>query len=267
MALSMLIGSGLPSVFWYKSVTHSVYLHNRLPTKTARGYMAPLEFLHGDPPDLRNVRVWGAKAWVILPQDLRRKEWKDKARTGYYMGESTQPIGHRIWVPDLEDEYITVHCTIDENIPLRQEEYYEEIDNLQVKTDQKEAQVSDFKYLVGLKHIDEGIPYETTRVVERRGLIVGYRKVAKGDNETEEQTPIHIRDIEEMTFNAQELSTAMVELKEKFLDEMEQQRASVVEHEKTMQRQNGSSPGVEETENGVESRRRTSERKNFHGNG
>ena len=60
---------------------------------------------------------------------------------------------------------------------------------------EKAEKVDDYLYLVGLKHYDGHMPYITTRVVERKGLIVAYRKLAREGNSTEEQTPIHIKDI------------------------------------------------------------------------
>ena len=48
--------------------------------------------------------------------------------------------------------------------------------------------------------MDEGLLYKTTRVVERKGLIVGYRAlVTAGRIQSEDKTPIHIADVQAMT--------------------------------------------------------------------
>ena len=65
----------------------------------------------------------------------------------------------------------------------------------------------DYQYLVGLTHVDGVLLYITTRVVERRGVIVAYRRYASADNETEEQTPIHIKDIERMSVETQKMKS------------------------------------------------------------
>jgi hypothetical protein len=199
MALAMLLDSGLPATFWFKALSHAVYIINRLPTKTDKGYISPYEYINTVAPDVSDLKIWGCKAWAIVPKDRQRKEWKDKGKPGYYMGISTQPIGHQIYIPDMDQVITTVHAAFDENIPSRSSQYYEEIDNLDIKVSNKVEKVENFKYLIGLQHMDGLIPYVTTRVVERRGMIVGYRKHATGNSQIEEQTPIHIRDIEQMT--------------------------------------------------------------------
>jgi hypothetical protein len=97
---------------------------------------------------------------------------------------------------------VTVHASFDEQIPDRPSEYYNEIDNLATEMSDKTEDVSDYKYLEGLKHVDALLPYVTTRVIVRKGLIVGFRKLDRDGNEVEEQTPIHIKDIEKMTHDS-----------------------------------------------------------------
>ena len=77
--------------------------------------------------------------------------------------------------------------------PERSQEYFEEIDNhLAIEVLEKAKNIDDYMSLVGLKHYDGHIPCITTRVVEGKGLIVAYRKLAREGNTTEEQTLIHI---------------------------------------------------------------------------
>lgn len=174
MTLAMILDSGLPSVFWFKAVKHAAHLINLLPTKTSKGYISPTEFLTGETPDVRDLKIWGCKSWAIIPKEQRRKEWKDKAKPGYYMGVSSQPIGHRIYVPDLDEEIVTVHATFDEQIPERSKDYFDEIDNLATETTDTPEDVNDYVYLEGLKHVDGLLPYVTTRVIVRKGYIVGF---------------------------------------------------------------------------------------------
>ena len=103
------------------------------------------------------------------------------------MGVSAQPIGHRIFIPDLDDEIATVHASFDENIPDRSSKYYDEIYNLATEMKDIPEDVNDYIYLEGLRHVDGLLPYVTTRVVVRKGLIVGFRKLDREGNEVEEQ--------------------------------------------------------------------------------
>ena len=69
-----------------------------------------------------------------------------------------------------------------------------------MKSDPEERRVSDFDWLVGQQHIDEGLLYKTTRVVVRRGLIVGFRAlITAGRQQVEYKTPVHIADVQSMT--------------------------------------------------------------------
>ena len=64
----------------------------------------------------------------------------------------------------------------------------------------EERTVEDYKNIVGAYHLDDGLLFKTTRVVVRKGLIVGYRAlVTAGKTCMEEKTPIHVADLEEMT--------------------------------------------------------------------
>ena len=62
---------------------------------------------------------------------------------------------------------------------------------------------ADFQFLVGTQHLDDedGLMYETTRVVVQRGFLVAYRRlVTSGDSKPcEEATPIHVADVARMT--------------------------------------------------------------------
>ena len=63
-------------------------LCNRLPTKTANGYMTPYEFINGHPPNMEYFRIWGCKCYVRDPRGDMRKDWSDKSRVGVLMGYS-----------------------------------------------------------------------------------------------------------------------------------------------------------------------------------
>lgn len=57
--------------------------------------------------------------------------------------------------------------------------------------------------MVGTQHLDDedGLVYETTRVLSRKGFVVAYRRVvtATGVKPREEATPIHVADVARMT--------------------------------------------------------------------
>ena len=103
-----------------------------------------MEFFGIKPADVRDLKIWGCKAWAIVPKEQRRNEWKEKGKPGYYMGVSTQRLGHKNYIPDLDEEIVTVHSTIDEQIPPRSQEYYEEIENLSTEMSDKPECTGDY---------------------------------------------------------------------------------------------------------------------------
>jgi hypothetical protein len=51
---------------------------------------------------LRRLRVWGCKAYVLVPASSRRKDWEDKAWTGYFVSYSEDESGGIIYLPEQE---------------------------------------------------------------------------------------------------------------------------------------------------------------------
>ena len=117
---------------------------------------------------------------------------------GHFIGYSKTKKGYQIM---LHDTVVTsVHVLFDESIPERSVEYFQELDAATVKLDPNERSVSDYDWLVGQYHMEDGLLYKTTRVVVRRGLIVGFRSlITNGKTMIEDKVPIHIADVQLMT--------------------------------------------------------------------
>jgi hypothetical protein len=93
MTRCLLMRSGLPTDFWWDSYEAAVWIHNRTPTKTARSWMTPYELIHGEAPDILNLRIWGCKTCFRRPRDALRKDWGDTTRTGVPHGILGDPTG------------------------------------------------------------------------------------------------------------------------------------------------------------------------------
>jgi hypothetical protein len=90
MALALLLDSGLPSVFWFKAD----------------------EYITGEPSDVRDLKIWGCKAWAIVPKEQRRKEWKDKGKPGYLMTKLSQYMQASTSKSQIDQVNITTRLTI-----------------------------------------------------------------------------------------------------------------------------------------------------------
>ena len=104
-------------------------LCNRLPTKTANGYMTPYQFINGAPPNMEYFRVWGCKCYVRDPRSDIRKDWSDRSRVGALMGYSEAPLGWRVYVPALDKMITSVHVRFNEEIPSYRIEYFKELED------------------------------------------------------------------------------------------------------------------------------------------
>ena len=123
MTLCMLTRSGLDRRFWYDAYRVAQMLCNRLPTKTANGYMTPYEFINGAPPNMEYFRIWGCKCYVRDPRSDIRKDWSDRSRVGALMGYSETPLGWIVYVPELDKMVTSVHVRFNEEIPNYRIEY------------------------------------------------------------------------------------------------------------------------------------------------
>ena len=91
------------------------------------------------------------------------------------------------------DVLTTVHVMLNKVVPNNSDEYFKELERLSVKVDQKALAVDDFRFLVGTRNLDDknGMVFETTRVINRRGYIVTYRRfvTAQGDRIRKREGP------------------------------------------------------------------------------
>ena len=201
--MCMLLRSSLPVAFWWLAVECAAYLLNRIPTKTARGYMSPYDCIFGSAPDLKWLRIWGCKCYALKPIAERRKDFDDKAYSGFLVGYAQQNTGYMIFVPELDKIIVSVHVVFNEVIPDPTADYFSELEKLKIEVAPDSQRLEDYDYLVGTHHIDDedGLVYETTRVVVRKGFIVAYRRlVTSGERKPrEEATPIHVADVVRMT--------------------------------------------------------------------
>ena len=119
------------------------------------------------------------------------------------MGYSTEgTIGYRVFVPDLKEVIVGVHCTFNEIIPSYSDEYFNEIKKLTFELAPDESTVESFTHLVGQSYLDDEtrMEYITTRVSTYKGLIVAYRSpvLTSGRVGVEEKSPIHVADVVRM---------------------------------------------------------------------
>jgi hypothetical protein len=68
---AMLIGADLKKELWAEAVVTANYVRNRSPH--AKTVKVPWELFYGHKPDVSGLRVFGARAFVLTPKQLRGK--------------------------------------------------------------------------------------------------------------------------------------------------------------------------------------------------
>ena len=79
----MLEVSGLPKEMWAKAVVTANYTQNRTPMSTHG--KTPWEAFFGEKPSVGHMRVFGARAFMHVPKQKRRK-WETMSERGVFVG-------------------------------------------------------------------------------------------------------------------------------------------------------------------------------------
>lgn len=93
MTRCMLIDAELSNKYWGEAILTANYLQNRLPTK-ATGE-TPYERWYSKKPDLKDIHIFGSKAYVQVPNQQRQK-LDDKAMELIFIGYSMETKGYRL---------------------------------------------------------------------------------------------------------------------------------------------------------------------------
>ena len=92
---AMLEDSGLPKTLWAEAAVTASYIRNRSPV--ASRDKTPWELFFGQQPDVSNMKIFGARAFVHVPKELRKK-LDSHSETGYMVGYPPDTKGYRIYL-------------------------------------------------------------------------------------------------------------------------------------------------------------------------
>lgn len=93
--LALLADSGLDAKYWAEAAVTVNYVSNRVTQRHRDG--TPYEAFHGSKPDVGHLRVFGCRAWVRVPGELRRK-LDARAVAGTFLGFGFGQKGWRVLV-------------------------------------------------------------------------------------------------------------------------------------------------------------------------
>jgi hypothetical protein len=116
-ARSMILARNAPKELWAEAVGYAVYILNR--TISSIGEVTPYELVHGEKPDVSNLRIFGSPAFVHIP-DTRRQKWDSKALEGLFVGCCSTTKAYRIWIGSKRKIVISRNVIIDESSNMTQ---------------------------------------------------------------------------------------------------------------------------------------------------
>ncbi|KAG6578258.1 putative integrase [Phytophthora cinnamomi] len=110
---SMLHYAGLDKTFWAEAAMTAIYIKNRLPSPKSPD-KTPFEIVYKSKPNVKHMRIFGCKAYVLTPKEKRLK-WDPKAREGIFMGYEERSKAYRVYDIEAGQVVISRDVTFDES--------------------------------------------------------------------------------------------------------------------------------------------------------
>lgn len=92
----LLLAAQLPPSFWGDAALHAAELYKITPQRRL-GWKSPHELLHGQPPNIDNLRTFGCLVYFWNPEDKRQGKLDVKAKRGIYLGSVGNGGIHKLW--------------------------------------------------------------------------------------------------------------------------------------------------------------------------
>ncbi|CAH0486490.1 unnamed protein product [Peronospora farinosa] len=109
---TMLHYAKLEKCFWAEAAMTAIYIKNRLPSPKCQD-QTPFEIINGHQPSVKNMRVFGCRAYVLTPKEKRFK-WDPKARKGLFMEYEEVSKAYRIYDIEAGKVVVSRDVTFDE---------------------------------------------------------------------------------------------------------------------------------------------------------
>ena len=197
---SMLYHANLPLIFWAEAVSTAVYLKNRSPTSHLKD-ITPYECWYKEKPDVSNIKVFGCKSYVHIP-DQKRGKLDKKSIPCIFVGYPDNSKGYKLYNPEskqmvrsrdiifLEDNFNHKLDDVDKEMKLmaNQDQMKTEYESVRLDYDNTVAndeQMSNFEN--NAQEVDHARPQRKRAKPDRLGAITGewWNFTASVDNSNE----------------------------------------------------------------------------------
>lgn len=95
-ASTMLWAAGVNENLWALACKASAYLLNRSPHSSLQGKITPYELWHGSKPHVGHIRIWGYRAYAVIPKEKRTK-FDSKSRNCILVGFYDVDNLYQLW--------------------------------------------------------------------------------------------------------------------------------------------------------------------------
>ena len=112
-ARTLLIASSLGKRYWGHAVLYACEIL-MCTTRLRLGGKTPYELLHGRAPNIERFRIFGCRAWAVVPK-ANRKKMDPKAVQGIFVGFSSKASAYLVHVPGTGKIIESAHCLFDES--------------------------------------------------------------------------------------------------------------------------------------------------------
>ena len=92
--------SNLPAEFWGHAVSTAAYTINRLSHRRLPGRITPYEAMFDTRPNVKNLRVFGCHAEILIEKQYRRKDLSQEvSESAIFIGYCRQSTGYMFYIP------------------------------------------------------------------------------------------------------------------------------------------------------------------------
>lgn len=99
---------------WVEAVNTANYRRNRVYNNSCKKDMTTFESIHGNPPNLSHLRVFGCAAYVHNTKPRRKNKFGDRSRKGIFIGYD-KGKAYRIYLSDVKKIVITKDADFEES--------------------------------------------------------------------------------------------------------------------------------------------------------
>ena len=108
MARTMLLQAKMQKMYWGYAILYATEILMCLPKK-ALGWKTPKQVLTGRKPDISRFKVFGCKAWALVPKP-HRKKLDPRAKCGIFVGFSQDAPAYLVRIPSTGEVIESPHC-------------------------------------------------------------------------------------------------------------------------------------------------------------